>query len=118
VTVCVTVHVTVGLASYIRFSHHELSSRAIAVLVKYIAVAHMVPNKPMRYIQTMSATQFPQSPDFEDLAEAVEVLPASSSRSDIRPVFEVWSWLVSSKRSERWRGLEGGRFLDARGEGD
>jgi len=117
VTVCVTVHVTVGLASYIRFSHHELSSRAMAVLVKYIAVAHMVPNKPMRYIQTMRTTQLPQPLDFEDLAEAVEVLSASSSRSDVRLVFEVGSWLVSSKRSERWSGLDGGRFLDARGDG-
>jgi len=58
----------------------------------------------------MRATQLPQSPDFEDLAEVVEVLPASSSRSGIRLVFEVVSWLVSSSRSERCRGLEGGRF--------
>ena len=65
----------------------------------------------------MRATQLPQSPDFEDLVEAVEVLLASSSRSDVCPVFEVGSWLVSSRRSERWSGLDGGRFLDARGDG-
>lgn len=66
----------------------------------------------------MRATQLPQPLDFEDAVEVVEVLLASSSRSDVRPVLEVGSWLVSTKRSERWRGLEGGRFLDARGEGD
>ena len=68
-----------------------MSLRAIAVLVKYIAVAHIVPNKPMRYILKMKATQSPQPLDFEDLEEFVVVLPHSSSRSDVRPVLEVGS---------------------------